>query len=210
MMNKMLAPARLGLVVLQGSLAVMVVACGAASGLAPARRELAAKTVAPQAGELDKTDLAPDFALLDTHGRLMRLTDVLQEQAAVVLVFYHSRYCQVCLNLLADLEQHRLEFEQHRVQIVAVAYQSADDAASTSIATGARYPILAAVDHQLAAHYGVQPFLPGRVKGGNAPVSAFIIRQNGRMVWKSSAGAGTTSLSSGVILAILTRAVFRK
>jgi peroxiredoxin len=210
MTNTFRALARLGLVGLQVSLAVILAACGAGSSLVPARRDLAAKPLPPRAGGLDKADLAPDFALPDTQGRLVRLTDVLQDQQAVVLVFYHSRYCRLCLNLLADLEQHRLEFEQRRAQIVAVAYQSADEAVSTSIATGARYPILAAVDWRLAARYGVAPFLPGRVKGGNAPVSVFIIRQDGHVVWKFSTGSGTTWPSSEVILANLPIAAFDK
>jgi peroxiredoxin Q/BCP len=203
MTNTIRALARLGLVGLQVSLAVMVAACGAGSGLAPARRELAAKPLPPRAGGLDKADLAPDFALPDINGRLVRLADLLQTHHAVVLVFYPGDYCQLCLNLLTDLEQHRLEFEQRRAQIVAVAYESSADAASTYTATGARYPVLADVGRRLAAHYGVQPLLPGRTKHGLGPVTVFILGQDGRPVWNSRSGSGTAWPSSEVILANL-------
>ncbi len=210
MTNKHLVPARLGFVILHVCLAVMVTACGLASGPAPATRAMAAKPLAPRADGSGKADVAPDFALPDSQGHLVRLAALLPTREAVVLVYYHSRYCQLCLNLLVDLERHRADFELRGAQIVAVASQSADDAASTSVATSAQYPILADVDRRLATQYGVRPFLPGRVKGGQAPVSVFIIGQSGQLVWKSSAVLGTSSLSSEVILANLPGAVSSK
>jgi peroxiredoxin len=210
MKNKIPAPFRLGLVALMVSLAVMVAACGAAGGLAIAARALAANPFPPRAGGLDKADLAPDFVLPDIHGRLVRLADLLQTHQAVVLVLYPGGNCQLCLTLLVDLEQHRLEFEQRQAQIVAVAYQSGDDAASTGTATGAQYPLLADVDRRLTRHFGVQRLLPGRTKHGPGPVSVFILGPDGHLVWHSGAGSGTSWPSSEVILANLPLAVSGK
>ncbi len=110
----------------------------------------------------------------------------------------------------AELEQHRLQFEQGGAQLVAVAHQSIGDAAESRTAAGAHYPILADRDRQLAKLYGVPPFLPSRPKHGNMPVSVFIIGQDGHIVWNSSTDAATTWPTSEVILARLPLAVARK
>ena len=210
MTNKRLSPVWLTLVVLPVCLALMAAACGPAGRPAAVARPPAMKPVAQQSSVPGKADVAPAFALPDAHGRLVRLADLLQTQEAIVLVFYQSPYCRVCLELLVDLEQHRSEFAQRRAQIVAVASQSTHEAVSTVAATGAQYPILADVDHRTAVQYGVLPLLPGRVKGGQALVSVFIIGQDGRLVWKFGNSPGTLGPSSGVILANLPVAVTGK
>ncbi len=87
------------------------------------------------------------------------------------------------MNQLGGLEKDRAKYEEQGAQIIALAVQSQEDAASSVTKSEARFPILADVDHTVADAYGVYKLFPN----SKATPSVFIISQDGRIVWNDIA-----------------------
>ena len=83
------------------------------------------------------------------------------------------------MNQFGGLEKDRAKYEEQGAQIIALAVQSHEDAASSVTKSEARFPILADVDHTVADAYGVYNLFPN----SKATPSVFIISQDGRIVW---------------------------
>ena len=81
-------------------------------------------------------------------------------------------------------------------QIIALAVQSQDQAASTVEKTEAQFPILADSEHAVADEYGIYNLF----SDSKAAASVFIIDQDGQIVWDSIAKSQTDRVPSGTIL----------
>jgi peroxiredoxin len=81
-------------------------------------------------------------------------------------------------------------------QIIALAVQSQEDAASSVTKSEAQYPILADSDHAVADAYGVYNLFTDSA----AAASVFIISQDGRIVWDDIAPYSSYRAPSETIL----------
>lgn len=85
----------------------------------------------------------------------------------------------MCKNQLVQLEADQALFQAKNAQILAIAVQDQAGAQTAKQETGATYPILADVNHQVAETYGVFNLLGD----GVATPSIFIIDKSGQIVW---------------------------
>jgi peroxiredoxin len=67
--------------------------------------------------------VAPDFALKDQHGQVVRLTDFARERN-VAIVFYPFAFSRVCTGELCELRDNMAVFEDANVQLVGVSCDS--------------------------------------------------------------------------------------
>ena len=104
------------------------------------------------------------------------------------------------MDQLGELENDRAAFEEKGVQIIALAVQSQEEAASSIEKSKAQYPILADAEHTVAELYGVFDLLSGVPVKGKATPSVFIIEQNGQIVWAYIASNISDRVSSKTIL----------
>jgi peroxiredoxin len=63
---------------------------------------------------------APDFALKDQHGQLVRLSDFRGERN-VVLVFYPFAFSGICTGELCELRDNLAAFEEAGVQVMGIS-----------------------------------------------------------------------------------------
>jgi len=71
--------------------------------------------MAPQVGHQ-----APDFALKNQHGQMVRLSQF-QGQSAVVVVFYPWAFSSVCGGELHELQKHLDEFQNDEVALLTLS-----------------------------------------------------------------------------------------
>lgn len=85
------------------------------------------------------------------------------------------------MSQLGGLEKLISDFESRGAQLIAIAYQSEENAAKSVEKSGVSFPILADVDHQVADLYGVYGLDTSQA---NKTVPAvFVIDQNGNIHW---------------------------
>ncbi|TQN31420.1 peroxiredoxin [Haloactinospora alba] len=72
---------------------------------------------------LESGDAAPEFALADQHGQIVRLSDF-SGRRAVLLVFYPLAFSSVCGSELEVLRDNLAEFESAGVQLLSVSVDS--------------------------------------------------------------------------------------
>jgi hypothetical protein len=97
---------------------------------------------------------------------------------------------------LGGLEEDRAKYEEQGAQIIALAVQSQEDAASSVTKSEAGFPVLADSDHAVADAYGVY----NHFGNSYAAPSVFIISQDGQIVWDDIAPYSTYRASSETIL----------
>jgi peroxiredoxin len=181
------------------SLAVMVFVLCACQPLAsmPARpgqnpaRAQGASAPAVSAGlPLRAGARAPDFRLAGAGGATLHLADTLHAGGTVMLIFYTSRYCRVCLDVLSTLETDRPAWQTRGARLIAIARQSVAEAAASAQQANAGYAFLADSDGQVARSYGVWPLLPGQTKNRQSPMMVFILEPSGVIRWSGSMFVG--------------------
>lgn len=132
-------------------------------------------------------EIAADFTLPDGNGHLVNLTDELRENEQVVLVFYYTYMCSLCMDQLREIEQDRAKYETMGVHVIAIAVQSEGQAKMSAEVSWAQFPILADKDHTVAEAYGVFDLLPE--DDGLSTPSVFVINQDRQIVWKHIASS---------------------
>lgn len=144
-------------------------------------------------------DQALDFTLPSSAGRNVHLAGELETGGRVVLVFYLGRHCQLCLDVLRELEANRSLFEAHGARLVAIATQTEAEAAGTAVDAGAHFAILADEEAEVAKHYGVQRLLPGKAKAVQSPLSVFIVDANGLIRWSGPGQVGGAAATDAIL-----------
>ena len=117
-------------------------------------------------------DTAPDFELPDQHGVPRRLGVLLQE-GPVVLFFYPAAQTPGCTKQSCHFRDLAGEFAAVGAQRVGISRDAVDVQRGFAERYGFDYPLLADVDGEVAAAYGVKRGLLGKV----APVkrTTFVI-----------------------------------
>jgi peroxiredoxin (alkyl hydroperoxide reductase subunit C) len=131
-------------------------------------------------------DAAPDFTLKDQNNQEIRLSDF-RGRKAVLLVFYPLTFTGTCQGELTEVRDHLDEFQNDRVQVLAV---SVDSAYSHKVwATQERYdfPLLADFwpHGAVAQRYGVFNEAAGFANRGT-----FLIDRDGIIRFAEMLGPG--------------------
>lgn len=148
-----------------------------AGGPAPHVRAVAAPAVA--AG-----DRAPDFRLTDQHGQTVTLQEYAGEKAVLVLFFPYA-FSRVCGSELRRIQKDIADFQNDRVQVLAVSCDALFSLRAYADEEGFTFPLLA--DHwphgQAARAYGV--FDEAR---GCAVRGSFLVDPGGTVRWTALSG----------------------
>jgi peroxiredoxin len=99
-------------------------------------------------------DIFPDFILPDTHGRLWRLADAVQD-GTLVLSFHRGYWCDFChLNMtaLAEISARLAEFD---CQIAAISPQNAEQSSALAAHAGAGFAVLCDVGMGVSTMLGL-------------------------------------------------------
>ena len=103
------------------------------------------------------------------------------------------------MNQLGGLEKERANFEEKGVQIIALAVQSAEEAATSVEKSEAQFPVLADSEHTVAEAYGVYNIFSDEA----AAASVFIINQDSQIIWDHIATNVADRVPAATILANL-------
>lgn len=98
-------------------------------------------------------DLAPDFNLPGTGGRSYRLSE--HRGRRIVLVFYPGDETPVCTRQLCSYNDELQRFAELDATVLAISAQDVDSHEKFTEHHGFSFPLLADVDKQVAAAYGV-------------------------------------------------------
>jgi len=96
-------------------------------------------------------ELAPDWRLESADGDIVRLSDEIREQPAIL--FFWATWCPYCKALMPHLQSMRLEYGD-RVKILAINFREDDDPVAFIKNAGYDFTVLPDGD-EVAAAYGV-------------------------------------------------------
>ena len=85
---------------------------------------------------------APDFTLKDQHNQPIRLADF-RGRKAVLLVFYPLTFTGTCRGELTEVRDHLADYQNDRVQVLAVSVDSAYSHKVWATQEGFDFPLLA-------------------------------------------------------------------
>lgn len=130
---------------------------------------------------VESGDVAPEFALADQHGQVVRLSDF-SGYRDVLLVFYPLSFSSVCENEMEALRDNLAEFESIGVQLLSISVDSMFAHRVWADREGFRFPLLSDFwPHGGVAHsYGV--FDETR---GVALRATVLVDRNGTVRWKA-------------------------
>lgn len=99
-------------------------------------------------------DQAPDFALTNAHGGVVRLSHVLAS-GPVVLSFYRGGWCPYCNLELQALQKVLPEIRAAPATIIAVSPQTPDESLSTAEKNDLAFPVLSDLESRVAKSFGI-------------------------------------------------------
>jgi peroxiredoxin Q/BCP len=126
---------------------------------------------------LNPSDVAPDFALPDQSGTIVRLSELLAN-GPVVLFFYPAAMSGGCTAEACNFRDLAAEFSQAGAQRLGISVDSVDKQKEFADTNGFDYPLVSDADLAVADAYGV------RRSFGLTPVkrSTFVIGKDGRII----------------------------
>jgi peroxiredoxin len=125
-----------------------------------AANETTASGVAPG---LSIGERAPDFALPNTPGQLVELTDRLQ-QGPVVVTFSRGQWCPFCNLELPALQPALPRFQAYGPSLMAISAQTPDHSLSATEKNELTFDVLSDVHREVIAAYRVQLTVPADLK----------------------------------------------
>jgi peroxiredoxin len=84
------------------------------------------------------------------------------------------------MNQLGQLDEDLDKYEEMGAQVIAIAVQDLTQAAQSVEKSGARFPVLADVDHTVTESYNIYNLFGDEI----AAPSVFIINSDGQIVWQ--------------------------
>lgn len=115
------------------------------------------------AGMLQAGDIAPDFTLLDQHGREIRLRDRLA-LGPVALLFIRGGWCPFCTMLLRAWSEALPALQEAGGDLLAVSPQPVPACGNVAERDLLAYPVLSDRDGAVAAAFGVDWEVPELVR----------------------------------------------
>jgi thioredoxin-dependent peroxiredoxin len=125
-------------------------------------------------------DPAPDIALLDQHGEMVRLVDLRGQK--VLVYFYPEADTPGCTTQSCDVRDHRQDLAGVGTAVIGVSPDPPDKQLAFDRKYGLGFPLLADEDHAVAEAYGtwVEREHHGRRYMGILR-SSFLIDEDGRV-----------------------------
>lgn len=122
-------------------------------------------------------DVAPDFALPDQTGNVVRLSELLTK-GPVVLFFYPAAMSTGCTAEACNFRDLAAEFSQAGAQRLGISGDSVDRQQQFAEQNSFDYPLVSDADREVATAYGVKRrFGPVAVKR-----ATFVIGSDGRII----------------------------
>jgi peroxiredoxin len=129
------------------------------------------------ASALIKGDVAPDFALPDTHGHVLALKT--PDRGPVVISFYRGGWCRFCNLELCGLQRVLPEIVQVGSSLVAISPQSPHKAPSTEEKNQLTFPVLTDVGNIVATRFGIVFTPPTALVRANRAIGRDLVEING-------------------------------
>jgi peroxiredoxin/transcription elongation GreA/GreB family factor len=130
------------------------------------------------ASALREGDVAPDFALPDTHGHVLALKTLL-DRGPVVISFYRGGWCPFCNLELRGLQHVLPEIVQVGASLVAISPQLPDNSLSTEEKNQLTFPVLSDVGNIVAKDFGIVFTLPVALVHANKAIGRDLVEING-------------------------------
>ncbi|MDQ7012160.1 MAG: peroxiredoxin-like family protein [Mariprofundaceae bacterium] len=108
-------------------------------------------------------DAAPDFALPDIHGTVVKLADLLAK-GPVVLSFYRGGWCPFCNLELRALQKALPEINTPGASLLAISPELPEKGAATQASDGLSFPVLSDRGNEVARAYGLVFTLPEELR----------------------------------------------
>jgi len=106
-------------------------------------------------GGLDVGDAAYEFALPDSTGRTMRMSDV-KKDWYLMLVFYRGHWCTACLNQMLDLKRDFDQFAALKTAVAAISVDPPDISAEFNASWRFPFPLLSDRSLEVIDAYGAR------------------------------------------------------
>jgi peroxiredoxin len=123
-------------------------------------------------------DKAPDFKLLNTAGKAVRLNDLLQH-GPVVVAFYRGGWCPYCNLELRALQQRLPEIEKLGAQLIAISPQTPDSSLSTQQKDELQFQVLSDRGNSVARKFGLVFTLPPEIRAIYKGFGHDLVARNG-------------------------------
>jgi peroxiredoxin len=123
-------------------------------------------------------DVAPDFALPDTHGHVIALRTLL-DRGPVVISFYRGGWCPYCNLELRGLQRVLPEIVQAGASLVAISPQLPDHSLSTEEKNQLTFPVLSDVGNIVAKRFGIVFTLPAALVHEYRAIGRDLVEMNG-------------------------------
>ncbi|MGI8901609.1 MAG: peroxiredoxin [Nocardioides sp.] len=132
-----------------------------------------------RSGPIEIGRQAPDFALRDQHGQLVRLMSFRGEKS-VVLMFYPFAFSGVCTGELGAVRDNLPQFESERVALLAISCDPVFALRTFAEADALTFPLLSDFwpHGEVASAYGVLDAARGCPNR-----STFIVDRSGMVHW---------------------------
>jgi peroxiredoxin len=154
------------------------------STASPERLQANAQTISDlvasglSASALREGDVAPDFALPDTHGHVLALK-TLVHRGPVVISFYRGGWCPFCNLELRGLQRALPEIVQVGASLVAISPQLPDNSLSIEEKNQLTFPVLSDVGNIVARRFGIVFTLPPALVHANKAICRDLVEING-------------------------------
>jgi peroxiredoxin Q/BCP len=127
-------------------------------------------------------ELAPDFTMRDSRGKLSRLAD-LKGKKSVVTYFYPRDFTPGCTTEATEFTRDYEMFRKAGIEIVGISPDSEESHSRFRSKMGIPYPLVADAENEISKKYGVygmKNFMGREFMGVNR--STFVIDKSGRIV----------------------------
>jgi peroxiredoxin len=104
-------------------------------------------------------DRAPDFALPDAYGDLIRFSDLLRT-GPVALIFYRGAWCSICMRQLRDWQDHSDTLERLGAKLIAISPEAPERLRHTADAHRLSHVLLSDPVLHVARAFNVAMSLP--------------------------------------------------
>lgn len=142
---------------------------------------------------------APDFALPNASGNVVRLADLLQD-GPVVVSFYRGIWCPYCNLEMAALQRALPQIQELGAQLVAISPQTPEPTRQTVDKHGLAFEVLCDEGNRVAESYGLAFSLPESVRPVYAALGVDLPKFNGDDTFKLPIAATFVIARDGTVL----------
>ena len=126
---------------------------------------------------------APDFALLDTRGTMVRLSHLLT-RGPVVMIFYRGQWCPYCHLTLRAYQQALPHMQARGASLLAISPQTPGHSRILTEKLGLTFALLSDRGNQVARQFGLVFTIDEAVRGAHKQVCADLPTFNGDNSWE--------------------------